>query len=84
VKRVLLRFELRYDALTREAFMRILVDPDLCEGFGMCTQLLPDVFTLGDELPVQIAADAAKATLRAKLQDAVDHCPRNALRIEDD
>jgi ferredoxin len=64
--------------------MRIVVDPDLCEGNAVCTQLLPDVFELGDDVPVRLLIERIDPARRAELQEAVDHCPRNALRLEED
>ncbi len=64
--------------------MRVRVDPDLCEGYGLCVQMLPEVFEMGADVPVQVLADPVDPALRAKLLDAVAQCPRAALRIEDD
>jgi ferredoxin len=63
--------------------MRVRVDPDLCEGYGLCVQLLPTVFEMGEELPVKILADTVDPALRAKLADAVAQCPRAALSLEE-
>jgi ferredoxin len=78
VKHVLFAGALRY------AFgMRVRVDPDLCEGYGLCVQMLPAVFEMGEDVPVKVVADPVEPSLRAKLKEAVAQCPRNALRIED-
>ena len=63
--------------------MRVVVDPDLCEGYALCVQMLPDVFEMGEDVPVKVVVDPVDPALRAKLKDAVAQCPRNALRIED-
>jgi ferredoxin len=63
--------------------MRVVVDPDLCEGYALCVQMLPDVFEMGEDVPVKVVADPVDPALRAKLKEAVAQCPRNALRLED-
>ena len=35
----------------------VQVDPRLCEGHGICTELSPDVFDLGDEDVVTVTDD---------------------------
>ena len=64
--------------------MRIRVDPDLCEGYGLCMQLMPDVFQLGDDPPTHLLVERLDEARRAELKEAVAHCPRAALRIEED
>ena len=64
--------------------MRIVVDADLCEGFAQCVKVLPDVFVLGDDLPVQILIPRLDEARRAEAEDAVARCPRAALSITDE
>jgi ferredoxin len=63
--------------------MRVRVDPDLCEGYALCVGLLPDVFEMGEDLPVKVVADPVDPALRSKLQEAVKQCPRAAIRLEE-
>src|SRR5262245_44396592 len=63
--------------------MRVRVDPDLCEGYAMCVSLLPEVFEMGEDVPVTVVADPVDPGLLKKLQEAVANCPRNALRIQE-
>ncbi len=63
--------------------MRIVVDADLCEGFAQCVKVMPDVFVLGDDLPVQIVVPLPDDAQRAELENAVARCPRAALSLED-
>ena len=60
--------------------MRIEVDRDRCVGSGTCEMLAPDVFEVGDDgvvavLRPDVADDA--------VQDAVQQCPTQALRLAD-
>jgi ferredoxin len=61
--------------------MRIRVDPDLCEGYGVCMQLKPEWFQLGADVPVQVLVETLDASQRRALQDVVEHCPRAAIKI---
>jgi ferredoxin len=61
--------------------MRIRVDPDLCEGYGVCMQLKPEWFHLGEDVPVQVTVARLDPQERRALQDVVEHCPRNAIKI---
>lgn len=63
--------------------MRIVVDSDLCEGFAACVKVMPDVFDLGDDLPVTIKIPRPDEARRAELLDAVARCPRAALTIDE-
>ena len=57
---------------------RISIDQSLCNGYGVCEALAPDVFELGDD---------GLATLRTSLSDdeavseACDSCPMGAISI---
>ena len=35
--------------MTATAQMRVWVDQDLCTGCGLCHEIAPDVFTMGDD-----------------------------------
>ena len=63
--------------------MRIVVDADLCEGFAACVKVMPDVFVLGDDLPVHILVPRPDEARRAALLEAVARCPRAALTIDE-
>jgi ferredoxin len=53
------------------------VDKDLCVSCGLCTQVCPEVFEIGQEGTAQVKAHA---DLRAAcIQDAVDQCPVGAI-----
>jgi len=64
--------------------MRIIVDRDLCEGNGVCAQVAPDVFQVGDDDQARVLVERPGEELRAKIVEAVRRCPRQALSIADD
>jgi ferredoxin len=63
--------------------MRIVVDADLCEGFGSCVKVMPDVFVLSDDLPVTIVVPRPDEARRAEVLDAIARCPRAALTLDE-
>ena len=60
---------------------RIIIDRDLCSGFGACADLDPETFAIGDD---GIAVVAAEATDRAEALEAARACPMAAIRVLDD
>lgn len=61
--------------------VRIVVDPTMCDGHGLCAELLPERIHLdrwgypiidGDEIPLSLVDHAKRA---------VDACPRLALHL---
>jgi ferredoxin len=64
--------------------MRVIVDRDLCESNGVCEGLVPEVFQINDEDELDILQEHPDESLRAKVQDAVRSCPKQALSIEED
>ena len=63
--------------------MKVVVDYDLCEANALCMDCCPEVFRVeeDDTLTVLIEDNIAEE-LRAKVEDAVRLCPRQAIVIE--
>jgi ferredoxin len=60
----------------------IRVNPILCDGFGQCAELLPELIEL-DEWGYPILSDGRVPTsLEAEASRAVAMCPRLALTLE--
>lgn len=64
--------------------MRVIVDPDLCEGNAVCERHAPEVFKVGDDDKAQVLLEHPGEALREKVELAVKRCPRAALRLVDD
>jgi ferredoxin len=64
--------------------MKVTVDPLLCEANALCIVAAPEVFELVDDEDggsVQILLETPPAPLEDAVQEAVDACPKQALRI---
>jgi ferredoxin len=64
--------------------VRVLVDPELCEGNAECAKIAPTVFVVGDDDRARVLIARPGADLRPALEAAVRRCPRQALTIVDD
>jgi ferredoxin len=61
---------------------RLKVDWILCDGYGLCGDLLPDLIELDDwRYPILHPVPVDRALLH-DAQRAVDCCPMKALRLE--
>ena len=64
--------------------MRVVVDRVLCESNALCMGVAPEVFELDDDDILVILDERPPETLRAKVEEAVRLCPKQALSIEED
>ena len=63
--------------------MKVVVDYDLCEANAVCMEVCPDVFKVDDEDNLHILIDNPGEELRAKIEEAVRLCPRQALSLDE-
>jgi ferredoxin len=64
--------------------MKIVVDWDLCESNGLCVEACPEAFRIDAQDRLVVIIERPHAALRAKVEQAVQLCPRQALSIEED
>ena len=64
--------------------MRIVVDPDLCQGHGVCESEAPGVFEVGKDHQVVVLDPSPGDDRRAELEAAVRFCPTHALSLVDE
>jgi ferredoxin len=57
-----------------------VIEFDLCEGCETCVALCPDVFEMQDDKAAVV--DAAKCS-ECDCQEAIDTCPTEAIKWED-
>jgi ferredoxin len=62
--------------------MKIVVDFDVCQSHGLCTQAAPEVFEIRDDGFLYILQETPPDALRAKVENAVRECPTHAIRLE--
>jgi ferredoxin len=63
--------------------MKINVDFDLCEANAVCMKVAPEVFLVDENDELHIKVKDVPENLRAKVEEAVRRCPRQALSIEE-
>jgi ferredoxin len=61
--------------------MKVRIDNDLCTACGLCTDDVPDVFTMGDEV-AEVTKPDVPPDLEDAVQNAADSCPAEAIIIE--
>jgi ferredoxin len=60
---------------------KLALNPAVCDGFGFCSEILPEIITL-DEWGFPVVGDVEiPATLSGAARRAVSFCPRRALRL---
>ena len=64
--------------------MRIVVDYDLCESNAICMQIAPDVFEVRDDDFLYVLNETPPESMREKMEEAVQRCPKQAIAIADD
>ncbi len=61
--------------------MKVRIDPDLCTGCALCSDSVPDVFEMGDDIAKVIKADVP-ANLEAAVKESAEDCPAEAIIVE--
>lgn len=62
--------------------MKMHIDESVCTGHGVCEGIRPDIFEVGDDGIVQLLTEEFTEDDRQDLEDCVDQCPTQALRLE--
>jgi ferredoxin len=57
------------------------VDPDLCTGCGICEDICPDVFEIGDD-GISHVIDPNACDDAGCCEEAADECPEGAITLE--
>jgi ferredoxin len=64
-----------------DAQNEIVVDWDECEANAVCEGILPEIFSVDDSDHLQVSNFHPSADLLDKVQEAVDMCPKRALKL---
>jgi ferredoxin len=62
--------------------MKIIVDFDVCQSHGLCTEAAPEIFEIRDDGFLYILQEEPPEALRVKADRAVRECPTGAIKIE--
>jgi ferredoxin len=61
--------------------MRVVVDFDLCESNAICMGIAPEVFEVRDDDFLYVLNETPPEELRAKVEESVQRCPKQAISI---
>ena len=61
--------------------MTVKIDPDLCTGCGLCSDSVPDVFVMGDDV-AEVTSPDVPANLDDAVKEATEDCPAEAIIVE--
>ena len=61
--------------------MEVRIDAAACAGHGVCEALAPHIFELGGDMKAHLVVDELVEDDRVDVQNAVNQCPEQALRM---
>lgn len=64
--------------------MRIVVDYDLCESNAVCMGIAPDIFEVRDDDFLYVLDETPPESARARVVEAVQRCPKQAISLVED
>ncbi len=62
--------------------MKAKVDENLCTGCGLCVDICPEVFEMGDTVST-VKVDIVPHEFEDKTKEAAENCPVEAISIEE-
>ena len=62
---------------------KVIADSDRCKSHAECMRIVPEVFEVRDDGYMYILVEDIDESLRSRVDEAVDACPTQALRIAD-
>jgi ferredoxin len=63
--------------------MKAIIDHTLCEGHAKCMDNVPEVFEVREDDRSYTILDEIPENLRAKVERAIQVCPRAAISLEE-
>ena len=64
--------------------MKVVVDYDVCESNAVCMAVAPEIFEVRDDDFLYVLDENPGEEHRAKVEEAVRRCPKQAISIEED
>lgn len=62
--------------------MKVKVNESLCTGCGLCVDICPEVFEMGEDVSV-VKEENVPADLEEKVKEAAESCPVEAIEIQE-
>ena len=62
---------------------KVVVDFDLCESNAICMGIVPEVFEVRDDNFLYVLEENPPDDLRAKVDQAVRQCPKQAISVDE-
>ena len=63
--------------------MNVSIDESGCIGCGLCTQVCPEVFEMGDSGVAEVIMEEVPENLEDSAQEAADSCPVEVITGEE-
>ena len=64
--------------------MRVIVDFDVCESNALCMAAAPEVFEVRDDDFLYVLNETPDESLRAKVEEAIRRCPKQAITLAEE
>ena len=64
--------------------MRVIVDFDLCESNAVCLGIAPDIFEVRDDDFLYVLNENPPEESRAKVEEAIRRCPKQAISLAEE
>lgn len=64
--------------------MKVVIDYDLCEANAVCMGTCPEVFRVEEDDTLTVLIGSPPESLRAKVEESVRLCPRQAISLAQD
>ena len=61
--------------------MKVSIDADLCTACGLCTDGVPEVFKMGDDV-AEVIGSTVPADHEDAVKEAAEDCPVEAIIVE--
>jgi ferredoxin len=62
--------------------VKVVVNFDVCESNALCMEAAPEVFEVRDDDFLYVLMEEPPESLRAKVEEAVRRCPKQAITLE--
>ena len=62
--------------------MKAKVDASSCTGCGVCVDICPEVFEMGDDNVSKVKVDAVPADAEDRCRDAAGQCPVSCIAVD--